>query len=168
MKTVVLLFMLICVSVNPVAFQTSSPHPRFNHVYLSVDDVDASLSFYTRAFDLSVTDRFNELDIKQTDTAFKRRVNVVFLKFPGQDFVFELAERSDKHDTVRMSNIFQHVGVEVKDIGPAVQKVVAAGGKIATPIRIVRTNSGLAIKQTYMKGLDNETIELTQIISGKY
>lgn len=167
MKAVVLLCFLIC-SVNPLAFQTRYSPQKFNHLYLAVNDVDSSLGFYTKAFGLAVSDRFNELDIRQTDTAFKRQVNVVFLKFPGQDLVFELAERSDKKDTVRMSNLFQHVGVEVKNIELAVQKVIAAGGKVATPIRVVKTNSGLAIRQAYIKGPDRETIELTQIISGKY
>ena len=147
----------------------SSLFPVFNHVYLAVHNMDSSLKFYTTAFDLKVTDRFNLLDIKQTDTAFKRPVNVVFLKFPKQDFVFELAERADKTDTAsRAGNLFQHVGVEVTNITAAFQRVVNAGGKIFIPIRSVRTNSGLEIKQAYIKGPDGETIELTEIVSGGY
>lgn len=142
--------------------------PVFNHVYLAVHNMDSSLKFYTTAFDLKITDRFNLLDITQPDTSFKRTVNVVFLKFPGQDFVYELAERADKTDTTRPGNLFQHVGVEVKDITVALQRVINAGGKVAIPIRRVRTNSSLEIKQAYMKGPDGETIELTEIISGGY
>ena len=153
---------------NKAVAQDQQVYPVFNHVYLSVRNMDSSLKFYTKAFDLKVTDRFTQLDITQNDTAFKRVVNVVFLKFPEQDFVFELAERADKNDTTRPGNLFQHVGVEVKDITVAFQRVINAGGKVTIPIRRVRTNSGLEIKQAYMKGPDGETIELTEIISGRY
>src|SRR5436309_6499557 len=93
--------------------QSPQLHPVFNHVYLAVRNLDSSLKFYTTAFDLKVTDRFTQLDIVQPDTTFKRAVNVVFLKFPKQDFVYELAERADKNDTTKQGNLFQHVGVEV-------------------------------------------------------
>lgn len=154
--------------INKGDAQSQQVTPAFNHVYLAVHNMDSSLKFYTTAFDLKVTDRFNQLDVTQTDTAFKRTVNVVFLKFPGQDFVFELAERADKNDTTRPGNLYQHVGVEVKDITVALQRAVNAGAKVATPIRRVKTNSVLAIKQAYIKGPDGETIELTEIISGGY
>ena len=142
--------------------------PAFNHLYLAVHNMDSSLKFYTKAFDIKVTDRFNQLDITQADTSFKRAVNIVFLKFPGQDFVYELAERADKNDTTRPGNLFQHVGVEVKDIAVALQHGINAGGKVAIPIRRVKTSSGLEIKQAFMKGPDGESIELTEIISGGY
>jgi len=143
-------------------------HPVFNHVYLSLHNVDSSLAFYTKAFDLQVTDRFTQLDVTQPDSTFKRAVNVVFLKFPGQDFVYELAQRADKNDTTKPGNLFQHVGVEVKDIAGAFQRVMDAGGKVAVPIRRVKTNSRLEIKQAYVKGPDGETIELIEIITGEY
>jgi catechol 2,3-dioxygenase-like lactoylglutathione lyase family enzyme len=139
--------------------------PAFNHVYLAVHNMDSSLKFYTKAFDLKVTDRFSQLDITQIDTSFKRAVNIVFLKFPGQDFVYELAERAD---TARPGNLFQHVGVEVKNIAIALQRAVDAGGKMYIPIRRIRTSSGLEIKQAFIKGPDGESIELTEIISGAY
>ena len=142
--------------------------PAFNHVYLAVHDMDSSLKFYTKAFDLKVTDRFDQLNVTQTDTSFKRSIKIVFLKFPGQDFVYELAERSDKSDTTRPGNLFQHVGVEVKDIAADLQRVVDAGGKLAIPIRRIRTNSGLEIKQAFIKGPDGESIELIEIMSGSY
>jgi catechol 2,3-dioxygenase-like lactoylglutathione lyase family enzyme len=148
--------------------QDQQVYPVFNHVFLSVRNMDSSVKFYTKAFDLKVTDRFTQLVITQADTTFKRDVNVVFLKFPGQDFVFELAERADKNDTTRPGNLFQHVGVEVKDITIAVERVINAGGKITIPIRRIRTNSRLEIKQAFMKGPDGEAIELTEIISGRY
>jgi len=142
--------------------------PAFNHVYLAVHNMYSSLQFYTKAFDLKVSDRFNQLDITQTDTSFKRPVNIAFLKFPNQDFVFELAERADKNDTTRQGNLFQHVGVEVKDIAAALQRAVAAGGKMYISTRRVRTSSGLEIKQAFLRGPDGEAIELTEIISKGY
>ncbi len=148
--------------------QSQQVPPAFNHVYLAVHNMDSSLQFYSKAFDLKVTDHFNLLDITQPDTGYKRPVNVVFLKFPHQDFVFELAERADKSDTIREGNLYQHVGVEVKDITVALRRAISSGGKLAIPIRLVRTNSGLKIKQAYLKGPDGETIELTEIISGNY
>jgi len=130
-----------------------------------VHNMDSSLKFYTTAFDLKITNRISQLDITQADTAFKRPVNIVFLKFPGQDLVYELGERSD---TTRIGNLFQHVGVEVKDLKATLQRVLDAGGKLAVPIRQVKTNSGLAIKQAVVKGLDGESIEIVEVISGEY
>src|SRR5689334_4237526 len=79
--------------------QKQQSPPSFNHIYLSVRNVDSSLRFYTQAFDLKETYRISQLEVTQTDSAFKRAVNIVFLKFPGQDLVFELGERTDKMDT---------------------------------------------------------------------
>src|SRR5207253_1373539 len=120
------------------AAQGQQAEPAFNHIYLGVHNMDSSIRFYTTAFELKVTNRITQLDVTQSDTAFKRPVNIVFLKFPGQDLVFELGERTD---TTRTGNLFQHVGVEVKDLKLALQRVLDAGGKLAVPIREVRTNS---------------------------
>lgn len=158
----------ICFCCDKAISQSQPYHPVFNHVYLSVRNIDSSLKFYTKAFDLKVTDKFTQLEITQGDSIYTRPVNVIFLKFTGQDFVFELAERPAKNDTTKYGNLFQHVGVEVKDIKTALDKVISAGGIVAVPIRLVKTNSGLAIKQSYIKGPDGETIELTEIVSGGY
>jgi catechol 2,3-dioxygenase-like lactoylglutathione lyase family enzyme len=147
------------------AAQDQQVTPAFNHIYLGVHNMDSSIRFYTTAFDLQITNRLSQLDITQTDTAFKRPVNIVFLKFPGQDLVYELGERSD---TTKIGNQFQHVGIEVKDLKLALQRVLAAGGKLAVPIRQVRTNSNLAIRQAVVKGPDGESIEIVEIISGEY
>ena len=78
-----------------------------------------------------------------------------------------MAERANKGDTTRDGNLYQHqhVGVDVKDINVALQSAMRAGAQLAIPIRRVRTNSGLEIKQAYIKGPDGETIELTEIIA---
>ena len=154
----------LCVCFHSSA-QVQQGNPAFNHIYLGVHNMDSSLKFYTTAFDLKITNRISQLDITQADTAFKRPVNIVFLKFPGQDLVYELGERSD---TTRIGNLFQHVGVEVKDLKATLQRVLDAGGKLAVPIRQVKTNSGLAIKQAVVKGLDGESIEIVEVISGEY
>jgi hypothetical protein len=44
------------------------------------------------------------------------------------------------------------VGVEIKDVTTALKRVLEAGGKLAVPIRQVRTNGGLTIKQAVVKG----------------
>lgn len=176
MKYQIMKTVLMCVIVSLVldfwfqyaGAQSKQSHPAFNHVYLAVRNIDSSIKFYAKAFDLKVTDHFTQLDIVQSDSSFKRTVNIAFLKFPGQDFVYELAERPDKNDTARPGNLFQHVGVEVTDINSAFQRVLNAGGKIVMPIRQVKTNSALAIKQAFMKGPDGETIELVEIIAGEY
>jgi hypothetical protein len=46
--------------------------------------------------------------------------------------------------------------------------VLNAGGKLAVPIRQVKTNAGLTIKQAVIKGPDGESIELVEIVSGNY
>jgi lactoylglutathione lyase len=148
--------------------QNQQTPPAFNHLYLAVRNIDSSLKFYTKAFDLRVTDHFNQLEITQSDSNFKRSVKIVFLKFPGQDFVYELAERVDPNDTTRQGNLFGHVGVEVKDIVVAVQRAIDAGGKLYIPVRRVRTSSGLEIKQAFLRGPDGESIELAQIVTGNY
>ena len=151
-----------------VIAQTQQSPPAFNHLYLEVRNIDSSVKFYTRAFDLKVTDHFNQLEITQADSTFKRSVKIVFLKFSGQDFVYELGERTDPNDTTRQGNLFQHVGVEVKDIAVALQRGIDAGGKLGRPIRRVRTSSGLEIKQAFLRGPDGELIELTEIVTGNY
>jgi hypothetical protein len=57
--------------------------PRWNHVFLSVSNIDTSIAFYTRAFDLQVTNRIFNLKIEQGDSAYDRKVNMAFLKFAG-------------------------------------------------------------------------------------
>jgi catechol 2,3-dioxygenase-like lactoylglutathione lyase family enzyme len=172
MKPVPALLVITACLVLPIhnaTAQAQQARPAFNHIYLGVHNIDSSIAFYTKAFDLRVTYRISQLDITQTDSAFKRAVNIAFLKFPGQDLVYELGERSDKGDTtIKTGNLYQHVGVEIKDVTATLKRVLEAGGKLAVPIRQVRTNAGLTIKQAVVKGPDGESIELVEIISGEY
>ncbi|MCA6079127.1 VOC family protein [Fulvivirga sedimenti] len=141
--------------------------PRFNHVMLYVSDIDASIEFYTRAFDLEVTQRITSLKVLQPDgTETTNTVNMAFLKFPGQDFVFEMAERSVEDNGI--SPFFQHLGVDVKNIEKAAQRVLDAGGKDYTGVRTVRTNLNTSAKNAFFKGPDGESIELMEIMSGEF
>jgi catechol 2,3-dioxygenase-like lactoylglutathione lyase family enzyme len=142
--------------------------PRFNHVFLYVSNLDSSLQFYEAAFDVKVVNRFTELEITQGDSTFKRNLKIVFLKFSNQDFVLELAERPNTMTIANQPGVLQHVGIEVEDIGIAFKRLSNAGGKIMVPIRKVRTNSGLEIKQAFFTGPDEEQLELVQVISGGY
>jgi predicted enzyme related to lactoylglutathione lyase len=160
---------IVCTVVSyTVIAQVQQAPPAFNHMYLAVHNIDSSVQFYTKAFDLKVTDQFNQLNITQADSSFTRSVKIVFLKFPNQDFVFELGERADKNDTTRQGNLFQHIGIEVKDITSALQRAVNAGGKVYVPIRRVRTSSGLEIKQAFIRGPDGESVEFAEIVAKGY
>src|SRR5215470_2809007 len=137
-----LLMSMICVLVCCQVIAQQQTPPAFNHVYLAIHNIDSSLKFYTKAFDLKVTGPLQSIRSYPGDSTFKRSVKIVFLKFPGQDFVYELAERADPNDTTRQGNLFGHVGVEVKDIVFVVQRGIDAGGKLYVPIRRVRASSG--------------------------
>lgn len=141
--------------------------PRFNHVFLNVSDMERSVDFYTKAFDLKVTnDSVKHLLYTYEDgTKGEVDVNIVFLKFPGQDFVFELGEKAFP-DSLQKFALFPHIGINVKDIDKAVQKVKNAGAVVG-PIRFVQTH-GVELKHTFFKGPDGEVIELDQIISGEF
>lgn len=140
--------------------------PRFNHVMLFVSNLDSSIAFYTRAFDLEVAQRISTLNITRPDgTTAAREVKMAFLKFPGQDFVFELAERTVPDDGI--SPVFQHVGVDVKDIDAAAERVKAAGGQGFNGINIVEA-TGVRTKTAFFKGPDGENVELMQILSGTF
>ncbi len=141
--------------------------PRFNHVMLYVSDIEASIDFYTKAFDLEVTQRITALNVKQPDgTVITNSVNMAFLKFPGQNFVLEIAERSVEDNGI--SPFYQHVGVDVKDIDAAARRVLDAGGTDYTGIRFVSTNVNSSAKNAFFKGPDGESIELMEMISGEF
>ena len=140
--------------------------PRFNHVMLFVSNLDSSVAFYTRAFDVKVAQRLTKLTVTRPDgTTAERDVKMAFLKFPGQDFVFELAERKVQDDGI--TPVFQHVGVDVKDIDKAAERVKAAGGTGFAGVAIVE-GQGVKSKTAFFKGPDGENVELMEIISGEF
>lgn len=141
--------------------------PVFNHVLLHVSDMDRSLQFYTTAFDLTVTTRFREVTYTRGDTTIQRTFNIVFLKFPWQDFVFELAQLQNP-PVAGQAGLFQHMGIEVKDIAATARRIIDAGGTQLRGITHVRTDSGLEIKQAFFQGPDGEQIELVELIKGEY
>jgi catechol 2,3-dioxygenase-like lactoylglutathione lyase family enzyme len=130
--------------------------------------MEKSVEFYTKAFDLKVTnDNVKHVVFTYEDgTQEKVETNVVLLKFPGQDFVFELKE-VETMDTIENFALLQHVGIDVKDIDRALQKALNAGAEISSPIRLVQTH-GIELKHVFLKGPDGEDIELDQIISGEF
>jgi len=150
----------------------TNPHqaisPRINHVMLYVSNLENSIDFYTRAFDLNVTHRLDTLITLQADgTEVVRTVTMAFLKFPDQDFVFELAEHAADTSSRSTTSLFQHLGVDVKDIDAAYTRARDAGAKELVPIRKVKAK-GIEAKQAFVAGPDGERIELMQIISGDF
>lgn len=165
MKNLFLLFTLVLICTISKA-QNNAITPYINHVFLSVSDIDSSTSFYTNAFDLKVTQRFKYLEINRGDETDTLKVKIAFLKFPGQDFVYELSERTG--DSVAQPGLFQHIGIEVDDIESTCNEFHALGAEPIIPIRTVKTDGDLEIKQAFFKGPDGEHIELIELISGEY
>jgi len=94
-------------------------------------------------------------------------VNVVLLKFPGQDFVYEMVELPSFPDSANTFPLFNHIGIDVLDIEKALPKALAAGAIIDTPIQTVETN-GLKAKSVFILGPDGERIQFMQILSGEF
>lgn len=161
---IVLLLFSRCSNLSP----ESQLSPRVNHVMLYVSNLDNSIHFYTKAFDLKVTNRLDKLIAVQEDgSEVERTVNMAFLKFPGQDFVFELAEHPRDSTSISNTFLFQHMGIDVKDIDAAYKRALDQGGEPLRPVRIVKA-TGIEAKQAFIGGPDGERIELMQIISGEF
>lgn len=160
--------LLICITLN-ISCKTKGPvSPRFNHVVIQVSDMKKSVDFYTRAFDLEVTnDSLKHIVYTMADgTKKEREVNVVLLKFPNQDFVYEMSEVPEYDHSVNFDK-FHHVGIDVGNINLAFERATKAGAEVLVPVRLVQTN-GIETKQAFLKGPDGEVIELMQIISGDF
>ena len=141
--------------------------PRFNHVMLFVTNLDSSVTFYTAAFDLQVAQRITELTVTGADGAPSARpAKMVLLKFPGQEFVLELAERPATA-SAGPAPYYQHLGVDVRDIAAAAERVRKAGGN-PSPIQSVSTSTGTVAKNTFFRGPSGELVELMQIMSGEF
>tara|TARA_R110002073_G_scaffold59420_2_gene149752 strand:- start:8077 stop:8559 length:483 start_codon:yes stop_codon:yes gene_type:complete len=134
--------------------------PRFNHVVIQVSNMEKSVNFYTNAFDLKVTnDSLKHVVYTLEDGMKKERdVNVVLLKFPNQDFVYEMSEVAEYDNSTNFDK-FHHVGIDVRNIKSAFKRAVEAGAEVLVPIRLVQTN-GIETKQAFLKGPDGEVIEL--------
>lgn len=161
-----LLLIVSLACTDPNSHQVLSP--RINHVMLYVSNLENSINFYTQAFDLKVTNRLDTLIAVQPDaTEMIRSVKMAFLKFPGQDFVFELAEHVADTSNRQAVFAFQHVGVDVLDIDAAYKRAMNAGAKELVPVRKVKAK-GIEAKQAFVAGPDGERIELMQILSGEF
>ena len=142
--------------------------PRFNHVNLVVSNLDSSITFYTAAFDLQVAQRITELKVTGANgTTTPRSVKMALLKFPGQEFVLEMGERPPTAPPVPPP-YYQHLGVDVRDIEAAAERVRKAGGRDLTPINTVTTSTGTIAKNMFFRGPSGELVELMQIVSGEF
>jgi catechol 2,3-dioxygenase-like lactoylglutathione lyase family enzyme len=164
----VTVFLLLGAGLTGFSPSPAAPmQPRFNHVMLYVSDLDRSIAFYTKAFDLTVSQRIDTLQVTGPNgSEATRAVRMAFLRFPGQDFVFELAERRVQDDG--MSPFFQHVGVDVADIDAAAARIQAAGGRDFTGVSTVRTRGGTVARNGFFKGPDGELVELMQVLRGEF
>lgn len=142
--------------------------PRFNHVMLFVTSLDSSIAFYAAAFDLRVTQRITELTVTGANgTPSVRPVRMALLKFPGQDFVLELAERPAPA-AAGAAPYYQHLGVDVRDIATAAERVRQAGGQAPTPIQTVSASNGTVAKNMFFRGPSGELVELMEIVAGEF
>jgi catechol 2,3-dioxygenase-like lactoylglutathione lyase family enzyme len=156
-----IMMLISCKNIEPIS-------PRFNHVVIQVSNMEKSVDFYTRAFDLHVTnDSLKHVVYTLADGTKKERdVNVVLLKFPNQDFVYEMSEVSEYDHSTNFDKL-HHIGIDVRNIQKAFERAKQAGAEVLVPIRLVQTN-GVETKQAFLKGPDGEIIELMQIISGNF
>lgn len=164
-------FATIIVAVSafaPATEDETALSPRFNHVMLVVSNLDSSITFYTTAFDLQVAQRLTELRVTGADGAQSARpVKMALLKFPGQEFVLELAERPAP-PTTGPAPYYQHVGIDVQDIAAAAERVRRAGGRDPSAIQTVSTSTGTVAKNMFFRGPSGELLELMQIVSGEF
>jgi len=160
---------LVLVGVLPgfVLRSGSVLSPRFNHVMLYVSDLDASIAFYTEAFELEVTQRIDALTVVAPDGSETQiAVEMAFLRFPGQDFVFELSEQRPQADGPTTS--YQHVGVDVVDIEAAADRALAAGAGDFSGIQTVSSASGVVARNAFFVGPDGELVELMEMVAGDF
>ena len=141
--------------------------PRFNHVMLHVSDLEASIAFYTRAFDLEVTQRLESIQVTgpngETTVA---PVQMAFLKFPGQEFVLELAQQDASAGGT--PPLYQHLGVDVLDIEAAAERALAAGARNYSGVRTVRASGGTVAQNAFFVGPDGELLELMLLLEGEF
>jgi catechol 2,3-dioxygenase-like lactoylglutathione lyase family enzyme len=89
---------------------------------------------------------------------------MALLRFPGQEFVLELAERPA---ATGESPWYQHLGVDVRDIAAAAERVRRAGGRELTATRTVKAGATVA-KNAFFRGPSGERVELMELVSGEF
>jgi catechol 2,3-dioxygenase-like lactoylglutathione lyase family enzyme len=142
--------------------------PRFNHVMLFVTNLDSSITFYTTAFNLQVAQRITELTVTGTNgTPTARPVKMALLRFPGQEFVLELSERPAPA-APGPPPFYQHLGIDVRDIAAAAERVARAGGRSPSAIQTVSTSTGTVAKNMFFRGPSGELLELMQVVAGDF
>jgi catechol 2,3-dioxygenase-like lactoylglutathione lyase family enzyme len=135
---------------------------------LFVTNLDSSVAFYTAAFDVRVAQRISELTVTGADgVPTPRSVKMALLKFPGQEFVLELAERPAPAAGAA-APFYQHLGVDVRDIAAAAERVKKAGAQAPSPVQTVSTSSGTVAKNMFFRGPSGELVELMEIVSGEF
>lgn len=139
----------------------------FNHVFLTVSDIDQSVAFYTTAFDLEVSREIPSL--RRTDAegnTSESAIKLSLLRFPGQAFLLEIGERPDfKANNERTS--LAHIGVNVEDVAVAERRLLDAGAEQIRPITLVEADD-IRAKTAFFLGPDGETIELMEMILGEF
>jgi lactoylglutathione lyase len=167
--TTIAAFATIILAASAFAPAKKAPlSPRFNHVMLVVSNLDSSITFYTTAFDLQVAQRITELKVTGANgTPTARPVKMALLKFPGQEFVLELGERPATTPP-GPPPFYQHLGVDVRDIAAAAERVRKAGGRDPSPINTVSTSTGTIAKNMFFRGPSGELVELMQVVSGEF
>ena len=167
--TAIAAFATTIIAVAAFALAKGAPlTPRFNHVMLVVSNLDSSITFYTTAFDLQIAQRLTELRVTGANGAQTARpVKMALLKFPGQEFVLELAERPAP-STTGPAPYYQHLGVDVRDIAAAAERVRKAGARDPSAIQTVSTSSGTVAKNMFFRGPSGELVELMQVVSGEF
>lgn len=164
MKYFLILTILCAVSCTP---EIPENRFRFNHVMLYVQDIDASVEFYTKAFPLQIKERIDVLTRETPDGMQDANVKIALLTFENQDFLLEIAEQSSFADTDGAARHYQHLGVNVLDIETAFADLLAAGATESSPIREVRAND-IRVKIAFLHGPDGELIELMQVFEGSF
>jgi uncharacterized glyoxalase superfamily protein PhnB len=121
---------------------------KFGYTILYVDDVEASVAFYERAFGFKrkmvQPDEFGELDTGTTKLAFAAKAHVVKL------FPIPFQQSGPTHDAPPIE-----LGLVTKDVQAAFDKAVAAGAvAVTTPAKkpwgqtvgYVRDNNGFLVE----------------------
>jgi lactoylglutathione lyase len=121
---------------------------KFGYTILYVDDVEATVAFYERAFGLErkmvQPNEYGELDTGSTKLAFAAKSHVTSL------FPIPLQRSGPKHDAPPVE-----IGLVTQDVQAAFDKAVAAGAAVVTePIKkpwgqlvgYVRDNNGFLVE----------------------